>query len=747
METYYLILVGILVVFAVSDLVVGVSNDAVNFLNSAIGSKSAPFWAIMAVACVGVLVGATFSSGMMEVARKGIFDPTQFYFSEIMIIFVAVMLTDVILLDTFNTLGMPTSTTVSIVFELLGGAVAIALMKLYSEGESFSRLGEYINTEKALLIISGILLSVVVSFTVGAIIQWISRFIFSFNFDKSFKIGGALFGGFAITAITYFLLIKGAKGSSFMTKELKETIVSNTFNIIVISFFAWTVLLQLMHWLFKLNILKFSVLMGTFALAMAFAGNDLVNFIGVPLAGIESFNAYKAGGFNEFITMESLSGKVATPTTYLLIAGMIMVVTLWMSKKAKTVTATSLNLSSQGESNEQFGSSLFARSIVRGSIKLGNSINAVTPKPISNFMEKQFAQPVVHSRSADTPSFDMIRATVNLVVASILISIGTSFKLPLSTTYVTFMVAMGTSLADGAWGRESAVYRITGVITVIGGWFLTAFAAFTVCGIVAVFINVGGAYSVVALLVVIGYIIYKSKVAHSKKEKEKAKASQLEADNSDIAVRCENNIQTTLTEVSSLMKSTLEALSEEDRRVLRNSNKRILELNAEVKTFKDNLSYTIRKMNEISVEAGHYYVQMLDYLREVAHCLNYINTPSFEHVDNNHKPLHVHQITELAEIKVLLSELISDVVEEIKNHDFSKLDEIVEKEEKMLDLIKSTKKKQIKRIKRAEVNNRNSMLYLSVLHELKSLSLYVVNILKSHRDFITMGVDSENNID
>lgn len=740
MELYYQILVGILILFAVFDLVVGVGNDAVNFLNSAIGSKSAPFWAIMAVASLGVLIGATFSSGMMEVAKKGIFDPGQFYFSEVMIIFVAVMLTDVILLDTFNTLGLPTSTTVSIVFELLGGAVAIAFIKISHSEDSYSKLAEFINTEKVLLIVSSILLSVILSFGFGAIIQWISRLLFSFQYEKSISLGGSIFGGISVTAITFFLIIKGAKGASFMTPEIKEYFSTHTYTILLGSFVFWTIFLQLMHWVFKLNILKFTVLTGTFALAMAFAGNDLVNFIGVPLAGLDAYNEFAANGFNESANMVGMNAPVATPTSFLLLAGLIMVLTLWFSKKAKKVTATSLNLSKQGENSEQFGSSLMSRSIVRGALKLGNSIDSKLPQSFRKLIEKRFEQPHVGNQK-NAASFDMIRATVNLLVASILIAFGTSYKLPLSTTYVTFMVAMGTSFADGAWGRESAVYRITGVLTVISGWFLTAFVAFTVCALIAILISIGGAYTIGIILVLILVSVFKSSKTSNKKAKELEKANAIlqETQSLDIKTRCENNVKKTLTDVSELMAITLDALCKEDRKELRASNKKISDLNSEVKEFKDNLSLTLKQMNMISVEAGHYYVQIVDYLREAAHCLTYINNPAFEHVNNNHKPLHVQQIAEMEEIKLKISTLISEVIKEITIHDYSQIKEILTAQSEIIDLIGNIRKKQIKRIKRTEVNTRNSMLYLSLLHELKSLSLYIINILKSHRDFINAG--------
>ncbi|MCD4744752.1 MAG: inorganic phosphate transporter, partial [Bacteroidales bacterium] len=457
MNNIYLILIIVLFALAISDLIVGVSNDAVNFLNSAIGSKVAPFNVIMIIAALGILVGATFSGGMMEIARKGIFHPEHFYFSEIMIIFLAVMITDVILLDTFNTFGMPTSTTVSIVFELLGAAVAVSIIKITNSPDALE-LSEYINTAKALAIITGILLSVVLAFSIGAIIQYLVRILFSFDYKKNLKYFGAIWGGIAITAITYFILIKGAKGASFMSDDAKQLIRENTLTIIGVSFFAWTIILLLLTWVSKINILKLIVLVGTFALAMAFAGNDLVNFIGVPLAGYESFKEFIANPAADpnMFPMLKLAGKVKTPTLFLIIAGLIMAVTLWLSRKARTVTETEIGLSRQDVGQERFGSSYFARSIVRNTRSFATRLNFLIPKSITNKIDKQFDQTVYKQKQkalgANAPAFDMVRASVNLVVASILISFATSLKLPLSTTYVTFMVAMGTSLSDRAWG-------------------------------------------------------------------------------------------------------------------------------------------------------------------------------------------------------------------------------------------------------------------------------------------------------
>lgn len=755
METIYMGLVVLLILFAVSDLVVGVSNDAVNFLNSAIGAKAAPFWIIMVVASLGVLAGATLSNGMMEVARKSIFMPGEFEFQEIMIIFIAVMITDVILLDTFNTFGMPTSTTVSIVFELLGGAVAVALFKISNQNELIEKAGDkaqemgltassisdFINTDKAMMIIFGILLSVIVAFTVGAILQWISRLVFTFNYESNFKYFGAIFGGIAITSITYFLLIKGAKNAPFMTSDLKEFVKHNTWGIVAVSFVAWTVLLQLAYSLFKMNILRFCVLAGTFALAMAFAGNDLVNFIGVPLAGLESFKLYAADGYNLALPMAGLAKKVQTPAAYLLIAGLIMVLTLWISKKARTVTQTSLNLSNQNQAQEQFGSSAFARAIVRSSISLNDSIMSVFPDSFRKGLSRRFENPKIHNTpSKDAPSFDMIRATINLMAAGILISIGTSLKLPLSTTYVTFMVAMGTSLSDGAWGRESAVYRITGVLTVIGGWFFTAFSAFTVCGLIAYSIELGGDYwyAVTAVFIVIAiFIVIRSKKHHAKREIQNAEKLErkLEIANLDIAKKCTHNVCEVIENAKTYFAETIDGIEKDDRYGLRQTAVKVQELNTEAKSMKDNVDQILKELQESDIETSHYYVQVLDYIREVAHGMEYFTNPAYEHYRNGHKELHFAQKEELQQIKRLMNSYLSLIVEIIKEGEFGKISEAVESQQALIDLLNECRKHQIKRIRKDVNKTRNSMLYLSLVHETKSLTLYFMNLLKAHRDF------------
>jgi len=750
MDNFYLIIVVVLFALAISDLIVGVSNDAVNFLNSAFGSKAAPRWAIMIIASLGILVGATFSSGMMEVARKGIFHPDQFYFAEIMIIFVAVMLTDIILLDFYNTIGLPTSTTVSIVFELLGAAVAVAIVKIMNSDQTLLELGNYINSAKALAIITGILLSVVIAFSAGALVQYITRIIFTYKYDKRFKYFGAIFGGFAITAITYFILIKGAKGSSFISKEALVWIKSNTWTILASCFIGWTVILQLLVWMVRLNILKVIVLIGTFALAMAFAGNDLVNFIGVPLAGFKSFQAFVASGASDpyGLTMEMLSGKVQTETYLLLIAGIVMTVTLWFSKKARTVTETELSLSNQNEGDERFGSSYFGRLIVRRSLSANNRLKKFLPERILNSLAQSFEQPAADAtiELKDKPAFDMIRASVNLTVASILIAIGTSLKLPLSTTYVTFMVAMGTSLADRAWGRDSAVYRITGVITVIGGWFFTAFSAFTAAFIFANLINWFGGFAIFGLLALAIFFVVRSHMIHKRKNE----TSDTSDDDSliikgDAAEQCTYAVSKLTAKIPGIYGKMITGLAYEDRTNLKECSKKVNKLNTEVKKIKNQVPDMVKLLREDSVYSGPFYVQLIDYLREMAHATSFIVEPVYEYIDNNHKALEQEQIEELNVIQAKLSQFFTHINTIINDRNYvsGNIDSVLEEQEGLLKSIKKFRKEQIKRIKAEKVGTRNSVLFLGVLNETKNLVLYAGNLLKSARDFATSNEDED----
>ena len=743
METIFIILVVVLFVLAISDLIVGVSNDAVNFLNSAIGSKAAPFWAIMIIASLGVLFGATFSSGMMEVARKGIFHPQNFFFAEVMFIFLAVMITDVILLDLFNTFGMPTSTTVSIVFELLGAAVAISVIKIYTDPNALE-IQEYINSAKALAIISGILLSVVVAFITGALVQYIARLAFTFNFKKNVKYYGAIWGGIAITAITYFILIKGAKGASFMTDDLKAQILENTNQIIFFSFLFWAAILQLLHWLTKINILKMIVLVGTFALAMAFAGNDLVNFIGVPLAGYESFKIFMESASSDpnGFSMVALSGKVKTPTLYLIIAGLIMVITLWLSKKARSVVKTSLDLSSQDEVDERFGSSMLARTLVRGSVKLSNSVTNFLPKTMLQGIDKRFdASYYEHDdkEEEEVLAFDLVRASVNLVVASILISFATSLKLPLSTTYVTFMVAMGTSLADRAWGRESAVYRVTGVIAVIGGWFFTALVAFTAAFLIALLISWGEIYSISALIALAVFVIFRTHALHKKKSETQKKDAHLMDDitkRETVIAKCSTTIIDNLHDFSEVYTNIIEGLTTENRHELHLADRKVVELNTTAKKLKDKIFKTLQKLEDDSVETGPYYVQVLDYLREMAHNLSFISRPAFDHVNNNHKIICDYQIDNLTEIQNQLTQLFNKIIQIIQTSDYDNINDAMDIQQKLLHNIKVLQKDQIKRIKSEGTGTKRSMLYFNLMYETKNLTLHGINLLKAQRDFI-----------
>jgi phosphate/sulfate permease len=753
MPDIYLIFVIVLILLAVSDLVVGVTNDAANFLNSAIGSKVAPLKVILAIAGLGVVLGATFSSGMMEIARSGVFHPEQFVFAEIMVIFLAVMITDVMLLDTFNTFGLPTSTTVSIIFELLGAAVAISLFKIFNSSETLADLGNYINSAKALAIISGILLSVVIAFAGGIIIMFITRLIFSFNYERYLKYFGSLWGGIAVTAIIYFILVKGAKGASFMTPETVEWIHNNTSNLLLFSFIGLTILFQLLISLFKVNILKIIVLVGTFSLAMAFAGNDLVNFIGVPLAGLDSYNNFIGDpSFNpNTYTMESLTEPVKTPTIFLLAAGLVMVLTLFFSKKARTVSSTEVNLARQGSGIERFSSSLASRSLVRGILGAMKISDRFVPHGVTRFLDSRFDSKSFKKKlkqKKDSSSFDLLRASVNMFVASILIASATSLKLPLSTTYVTFMVAMGTSLADRAWGRESAVYRITGVITVISGWFFTAFIAFTVSFIVAIFLNWGGivatfiALGVAVLFVIRTHFIHKERVAKTNKRDEFDDKESLSGEN--ILQKCDSSITSIVESVSKLYFSTIINLIKEDRKKMKKTIRNIDELNMNSKELKYNIYPTLRKLEEDSVETGPYYVQILDYIREIAHCLKYIADPVFEHLDNNHPPFLPEQVKDLHELNESISEFNDEVLRITKKHDFKNIDKLISQQHAILDLIFSIKKRQIKFIKSESAGTRNILMYLNLLSETKNLVLFSLNMVKSHRDFILSDTKKTN---
>ena len=753
MENFYLIIVVILFALAISDLVVGVSNDAVNFLNSAFGSKAAPKWLVFLMAGIGVLIGSTFSSGMMEVARKGIFHPDMFVFSEIMVIFLAVMITDVIMLDMFNTFGMPTSTTVSIVFELLGSAVAVSVVKIKSMGGSILELSEYINSEKALAIITGILLSVFIAFTVGALIQYITRLIFTFNYRKQMKYFGSIFGGLAITAIVYFILIKGIKGSAFAEtmiagEKIGDWVVHHTGMLLLYSFAFWVLILQLLRWIFNIKILKLIVLVGTFALAMAFAGNDLVNFIGVPLAGFNSFKAWVAGGAaspDEF-TMEMLAGKVGTPTFMLAIAGLIMIVTLILSRKAQSVVSTSVDLSRQSEGSERFSSSLAARVIVRGTTKFNRSLSRFIPSPLTRSIQTRFKPVAYDSAGGDGPAFDKLRASVNLVVASILIAIGTSLKLPLSTTYVTFMVAMGTSLSDGAWDRESAVYRVSGVFSVIGGWFLTAILAFTVSGIIASVIMLGGKFMIFVFVAVAIFMVIRTHMFFKKRSQEDSIEDEETITEKD---ETEKVMEKTIKQVSksiilanNIYDESITHFLKEKRTKLKDALEVKDSLNKKSKKKKNKVLNTLSKISE-NVDSGHFYVQLVDYQREMAHSLNFLVEPLYEHLDNHHKPFIEEQADEFEKLKVEIDQFFNFALSIVKDNKFDEIEDLIKIRDKIVQSLERMEIAQIKRIKAKTVNTRNSVLFFNTITETKNMLLHAINLMKSHRDFITITRESK----
>lgn len=749
METFYLIVVVVLFFLAISDLVVGVSNDAVNFLNSAVGSKSASFRTILIVAALGVLVGCTFSTGMMEVARKGIFHPEYFYFSEIILLFLAVMITDVILLDAFNAFGMPTSTTVSIVFELLGAATAFAIIKTYTNPNTLE-IGEYINSGQALVIIAGILLSVVVAFTAGVIAQYITRLLFSFDYKESFKYFGGIWGGFAIAAITYFMIVKGAQGASFMDGVMKDSINENTWPIIGVSFLVWTIILSLLTLFSKVDVLKIVVMIGTFSLAMAFAGNDLVNFIGVPLAGYNSYELWSASGTNaEQFLMTGLAGKVPTPTLLLLLAGIVMVITLWTSSKARSVVKTSLDLGRQSDGYERFTSYAASRSLVRTFSKMATSVNNALPDSLKEAVLRRFDERPFIAKQAhlglEAPSFDMIRAATTLVVASILISIGTNFKLPLSTTYVTFMVFMGTSLADGAWGRESAVYRVSGVLSVVGGWFFTAFSAFSAAFLIAIVFYFGGAYAVLPVLIIAGIVMYRTHRHHGQRIEDQLAIERSIADGDltrgDVLAICGKRVKNALTAFVKMIDDTLEGLAYEQLSLLNATYKDLERLNKRISRRKNSVNSILDKMEESDFETAHFYILTTDYLDEMANHIYNIVKPSLDHVDNNHKPLLPVQIEELVSVAEDLKGWMISTISVFQDFDPELTRELVEEMGSFKKNLKDIRKAQIKRIKHHEIGTRNSQLYFNHLGELRDLAIFTNRLVRISDELIINSVE------
>ncbi len=734
MDSFYLIIVIILLVLAVMDLSVGVANDAVNFLNSSIGSKVAPLWLILTVASVGVLIGSLFSSGMMEIARSGVFYSEKLTFHAVMILMLAVMITDVILLDVFNTFGLPTSTTVSLVFELLGAAVAVSLFSIWSNNTG--NLSEYINSGKALAIISGIFISIAVAFIVGSFIMYISRLIFSFNFHKVLTYLGALWSGVALTAITYFAIFKGLKGSVLISAEFMDYLTHNMGQALLYAFIGWTILMALLQFVFRVNILKVIVLAGTAALALAFAGNDLVNFIGVFMAGMDSFNIAKdyvaGGGSLDTLYMGDLNNPVTAQWQWLLGAGVVMVLALWFSKKSRTVTETEVNLARKGEGVERFSSSAMSRSIVHGAMKISKAIDKNTPQGVKNFIEKRF-EPYPIENDA---SFDLIRASVNLTISALLISLGTSLKLPLSTTYVTFMVAMGTSLADRAWGRESAVYRINGVLTVVAGWLLTALVAFTAALLVGLFLMWGGKIAVFVMLAIVVFLLYRSGKLHTKrKEIQESKGIQLSSEKQLIA-QSTSEVKDLMGSVLNIYNQTVVGLKEENRKQLKNL---VAEANDLYEKYKDKRMYevvpTLETIQINALDLEQEYVQLVDYSYEMTKSLKAMTEASYSYVDNNHTELSKDQIDDLNQMYTVISGGYKRFGEMMDTKNYAEFDEITKIRDVITELYSKLTKRQIKRVKSNETTTRGSILFLNLVNESKILALQSSNLMKSQRNF------------
>ena len=744
METFYLFIVIFLFVLAIFDLSVGVSNDAVNFLNSAIGSKAASFKTIMIIAAIGIFAGATLSNGMMEVARHGIYQPQYFYFSEIMCILLAVMLTDVVLLDIFNSLGMPTSTTVSLVFELLGGTVALAIIKIINTDGAL-QFGDLLNTDKALTVILAIFVSVAIAFFFGTVVQFLSRTLFTFNYKPRMKYFVAVFGGIAATSILYFMLIKGLKDTTFMSGALKDWVHNNTSFIVWSCFIGFTILMQVLHWL-KINVFKIIVLLGTFALALAFAGNDLVNFIGVPLAGFSAyldFTSYGGSIDPEALLMTSLLGPAKTPWYFLIAAGLVMVIALLTSKKAQNVVKTSLDLSRQSDGEEAFGTSPVARVLVRTSSNMATTLMSVVPENIKQWMDTRFNQDEIILENG--AAFDLIRASVNLVLAGLLIALGTSLKLPLSTTYVTFMVAMGTSLADRAWGRESAVYRITGVLSVIGGWFITAGAAFVICFLVATIIYFGGTAAIVALIGLATYSLVRSHLAFRKKSNKQTVSPTVKQlmntnDRSEALVlfreHTRNELESVLAFAGEKFDKSVHGFMNENLRDLRKVLAAIEEQKFHLRQVKRIGTLGVTQLDRaIAVEKGLYYYQGNDFASEIVFSLRRMTEPCKDHIDNNFKPLNDAQKDEFGKMADEVITFISRCMLEIKRNDYTAFDQIVEKAVSISNALTQLKKNELKRIQGQSGSTKVSMVYLNMIQETQNVVSFTSNLIKVSRKF------------
>ena len=719
MEYFYLLILVFLLLLACSDLFVGVSNDAVNFLSGALGSRIASFKTVMVVASLGVLFGATFSGGMMTIARTGVYNPEMFSFENLMIVFFAVVITEVTLLNIFNKLGLPTSTTVSIVFALMGGGVSMAVLHLLSTGESLLNLGQYVNTTRASILIFGIICSVPIAFVGGTVIQYFCRLLFTFNYQRLYRYYGALFGSLSLSAIVFFLLFKGAKGSALVTPEILHFLNTYTFELMACIFAGTLVAFQLAIMMFNLNIFKIVILAGTFALAFSFAGNDLVNFIGVPLAALDSWNIFQASGQDPAnLMMTGLREDPQTNPLYLLTAGSIMVLTLWFSKKAMHVVRTTINLSSsdRGDS-EQFGSSLLGRLVVRHTIALNGFVQSVLPEDMKKVLEARFEPLPVKKNEVQLP-FDAVRASINLVVSSILIASATALTLPLSTTYVTFMVAMGSSFADGAWDRESAVYRVSGVLTVIGGWFMTALAAFTTCGLMVTICYYG---QLPAILIVMSATVY-FLVKENFFSKDDLVAEKQDASTDPFVIRQRLNasIDHIFARSIAVFEEALDQFFDGNLKGLKKAKAHALEAYDEVMKIRHEYYTMARQEEDVNQDVCHYYYRALTNMKEVSLSLETIVRMIHDHVANSHR-IYKGQLQQ--DLYSLVSSLksIEEVLTFYKNEgvmDVQRLDRRMHRTHEAIDQMQANL---ISRIGEEKLSLRSTELYLSILQLVREL--------------------------
>lgn len=731
---------------AIFDLLVGVSNDAVNFMNSAVGAKVARYRTIIIVAAVGVFAGAILSNGMMDIARHGIFQPANFSFYEIMCILLAVMVTDVVLLDVFNTLGLPTSTTVSMVFELLGGTFILAILKIIGDETGLLSLGDMMNTEKALSVIMGIFLSVAIAFIAGTLVQYISRIIFSFNYKKHLSWTIGIFGGISVTSLSYFVLIKGLKSAPFMSAESLAWIDQNTTLLVAGCFVFFTLLMQILHWC-KVNVFRIIVLLGTFALALAFAGNDLVNFIGVPLAGFSAYTDYVANsngaGIHDFM-MSSLMSSAKTPAIFLLASGIIMVYALATSKKAKNVIKTSVDLARQEEGDEMFGSSALARTIVRRATTINEFMVKVIPVGMRRWIDSRFNKDEVILENG--AAFDMVRAAVNLVLSGLLIIIGTTMKLPLSTTYVTFIVAMGSSLADRAWGRESAVYRITGMLSVIGGWFITAFVAFTICALVTAIMFYTSFVGMFIFICVAVFLLVRSNIKYSKKEKAEQqddtfKRMMASKDKTEVLSLLRLHVKETLTDYINYTEQAYMQVTDgfinED---LKQLKKVMSSTDDQKKMLKKRRRKEILGLRRIpipiAIEKNTWFHLGSNSCEQMLYCLKRICEPCKEHVDNNFNPISKDCIAEFLPIREELCQLMDRTQTVIENNNYAEADDILVKGDALKNKISALRKQQMNRMQEADSTSlKASMVYLNILQESQELVSIWRHLLRASRFF------------